>query len=265
MLQDRHGFWSLRSHALLLVVFAVTSAGARVSWAGVEDAGTTEDRIKALERERDELKKRNSLLELRLRQLQTTIDRTVADTLDTATLERTKITPPVPRPPGELATNEAPVPTAIGSIPGVSWRTLGPSYSRFAGVFSPLQQPLDLVSFAVAYQDAIGELRRARAAKEFLPNRASDVDSAVEKVRLLRSMTQTMRNSMSDAVERMHKLDAVHAVPTMDVRNLEAKLKILDLILAHDTEAAAAATRPAAASTGDKAPSAAPARPPKAQ
>jgi hypothetical protein len=227
------------SHLLLL---AVTMLCARAASAGTQDAATPDDRIKALERERDELKKRNSLLELRLRQLQTSIDRTVTETLDTATLERTKNTPPAPNPPGEPAAKEAPVAAPVGAIPAVSWRTLGPSYSRFAGVFSPLQQPLDLVSLAVAYQDALGELRRARAAKEFLPNRASDVDSALEKVRLLRSMTKTMRDSMSDVVDRMHKLDSVHAVPTMDVRNLEAKLKILDLILSRDPEAAAAPT-----------------------
>jgi hypothetical protein len=37
-------------------------------------------------------------------------------------------------------------------------------------------------------------------------------------------------------------LSAVHAIPTMDVRNLDAKLKILDLILASDPEAGPAAT-----------------------
>jgi hypothetical protein len=221
----------------LLLLLAVTLFCARATSARAQDAAIPEDRIKALEHERDELKKRNSLLELRLRQLQTSIDRTVTETLDTATLDRTSAGPPVPHPPGEPAANGTPVPAAIGSFPVASWRSLGPSYSRVAGVFSPLQQPLDLVSLAVAYQDALGGLRRARAAKEFLPNRASDVESAAEKVRLMRSMTKAMREAMAEQVDQMHKLSAVHAIPTMDVRNLDAKLKILDLILASDPEA----------------------------
>ncbi len=243
MFRDCHVSGSPNRKTSLFLLLAVTLLYARATSAGAQDAATPDDRIKALEHERDELKKRNSLLELRLRQLQASIDRTVTETLDTATLDRTNTVPPVPHPPGEPAAKEIPVVAPFGSLPAVSWRTLGPSYSRFAGIFSPLQQPLDLVSLAVAYQDALGELRRACAAKEFLPNRASDVDSALEKVRLLRSMTKTMRDSMSDAVDRMHKLDSVHAVPTMDVRNLEAKLQILDLILSRDPEVAAAPNR----------------------
>ncbi len=93
----------------LLLLLAVTLFCARAASAGTQDAPAPDDRIKALEHERDELKKRNSLLELRLRQLQTSIDRTVTETLDTATLERTKNTPPAPNPPGEPAAKEAPV------------------------------------------------------------------------------------------------------------------------------------------------------------
>ncbi len=242
MFRDRSNSRSPNQKTSLLLLLAVTLFCARATSAGAQDAAAPEDRIKALEHERDELKKRNSLLELRLRQLQTSIDRTVTETLDTATLDRSNAVPPVPHPPGEPAANGTPVPPAIGSFPVASWRTLGPPHSRMAGVFSPLQQPLDLVSLAVAYQDALSGLRRARAAKEFLPNRASEVESAVEKVRLMRSMTKAMREAMAEQVDQMHKLSAVHAIPTMDVRNLDAKLKILDLILAGDPEAGPAST-----------------------
>lgn len=58
----------------------------------------------------------------------------------------------------------------------------------------------------------------------------------------MRSMTKAMREAMAEQVDQMHKLSAVHAIPTMDVRNLDAKLKILDLILAGDPEAGPAST-----------------------
>jgi hypothetical protein len=46
-----------------------------------------------------------------------------------------------------------------------------------------------------------------------------------------------MRDQLADQVDRMHKLSAIHAVPSMDVRNLETKLQILDLILGQDPDA----------------------------
>jgi hypothetical protein len=43
----------------------------------------------------------------------------------------------------------------------------------------------------------------------------------------------------------MHKLSAIHAVPSMDVRNLDTKLRILDLILASDPDAGPVSNEPA--------------------
>jgi hypothetical protein len=90
----------------------------------------------------------------------------------------------------------------------------------------------------VAYQDAISEAQKSRPAKDSKESRSSaDLDRAERKVRLLRSITMTLRDQAAAEIDRVRKLAAVHAVPVVDIRNLDAKMKILDLILAQDPDA----------------------------
>jgi hypothetical protein len=234
---------------LLLIALSIWLCGPSALVA--QDAKPTDERIRALERERDELRKRNGVLELRLKQLQATVNQQVTDALGTSADGRVGEPPPAPHPPGEPPVTAAPVlPRSSYQVP--YWRPIGPPFTRSAGIFSPLQQPVDLVSLSVAYQDALSELRRARergeskVAKENHPS--ADAESAESKVRLLRSITKAMRDQLADEVDRMHKLGAIHVVPSMDVRNLETKLQILDLILTQDPGASPAATAP----TGEK-------------
>jgi hypothetical protein len=210
-----------------------------------------DERIKALERERDELKQRNGLLELRLKQVQSTVNRLVNETLDTLPANQAAAAPPVPHPPGEPPATDRPLTATAYQL--LQWRSVGPPFTRSAGLFSPLQQPVDVVNLAVAYQDALAELRRLREASS-TNSKASKADlaSTETKVRLLRSITTTVRDELADEVDRMHKLSAVHAVPTMDVRNLESKLKIVNLILAHDPEAGTTSNEPAAETPAKK-------------
>ena len=235
----------------LLTVLSIGLVGPSMSLA--QDAKSTDDRIKALERERDELKKRNGLLELRLKQLQATVNTQVSDALQHSGGGPGEA-PPLPHPPGEPPVTAAPVPSAIGSYQTSYWRPIGPPFTRSAGIFSPLQQPVDLVTLSVAYQDALGELRRARKSKETGMTASRDVDSAESKVRLLRSITKAMRDQLSEEVDRMHKLGALHAVPAMDVRNLETKLRILDLILGQDPGAGPASNDGAGAKPTNETP-----------
>jgi hypothetical protein len=233
--------------ALLAAVLVLNRpSGARAQNA-VPAPAPTDDRVKALERERDELKRRNGVLELRMKQLQATVNKVVGDTLDPILSAQPGAPPPAPHPPGEPPVTSPPLSPSLNAYPMVSWRSLGPPYTRSAGIFSPLQQPFDLVSLAIAYQDGLAELRKARQAKETASGSSADVESADGKVRLLRSMTKAARDQLAEEVDRMHKLGAIHAVPMMDVRNLETKLKILDLILAQDPDAGAVASEPAAA------------------
>ena len=80
---------------------------------------------------------------------------------------------------------------------------------------------------------------RSRETKGRLGTRRkrSDVDAATarlaaaeRKVRLLRSIVTTARAVAAEDVERMRKLGAVRAVSVAEVRNAEARLKILDEI-----------------------------------
>jgi hypothetical protein len=211
-------------------------------------SAATEDRVKALERERDELKRRNDVLEGRLKQLLATVNKIAGDTLDPILSAQPGAPPPAPHPPGEPPVTSPPLPPSMNAYPMVSWKSLGPAYTRAGGIFSPLQQPVDLVSLAVAYRDALGDVRRARQAIDAKENKPNvDLESAERKVGLLRSITKAARDQLADEVDRMHKLGAIHAVPMMDVRNLETKLKILDLILEQDPDAAPTSNEPAAA------------------
>jgi hypothetical protein len=109
-----------------------------------------------------------------------------------------------------------------------------------------------VIGLAVAYQDALGAVQKARQGKDAKEAAASgDLDPTERKVRLLRSITMTLRDQAAAEVDRVRKLAAVHAVPVIDLRNLDAKMKILDLILAQDPDAGpmpteAASAKPAA-------------------
>jgi hypothetical protein len=235
----------------LAMALAICLVGTSVSTA--QDGKSTDERIKALEHERDLLKKRNGVLELRLKQLQASVNQQVTEALGPLGDERPGEPAPVPQPPGEPPVTAAPVPPlASYSYQPPYWRSIGPPFTRTAGVFSPLQQPVDLVTLSVAYQDALAASRRVREtkeAKDAARTGSADAESAESKVRLLRSITKAVRDQLADQVDRMHKLSAIHAVPTMDVRNLDTKLQILDLILAQDPEAGPVSNQSASEST----------------
>lgn len=183
-----------------------------------------EERLKTLERERDDLKRRNAELEQRLRQLQTTVDNLVHEAL------------------GEQpSTQPAPLPPAVGMVPR---RSFGPFMTQFRPMFPALNGMPDTVELAIAFSDAIGERDAARQ-KAQSGRGASNADvnlataqllRADRKVRLLRNIITTARNVAADEAERMRRLGAVHAVSTADVRNANARLNMLDEILAADSE-----------------------------
>jgi hypothetical protein len=229
----------------LALLIAVSVCFVRPSLVSAQSTTSTDERLKALERERDELRKRNGVLELRLKQLQATVNDQVSKALQPSVGVDSATQPPTPHPPGEAPSSEPPSSPAINPYWMSSARSMGPPYSRFGGFFSPLQSPVDVVSLAVAYQDALAELRKARQAKDSKENRPSvELDSVERKVRLLRSITQTLRDELAGEVERLHKLAAIHAVPTMDVRNMDTKLRILDLILTQDPDAGPVSNEP---------------------
>jgi hypothetical protein len=192
-----------------------------------------DERLKAVERERDELKKRNADLELRLKQLQATVDNLVHQALGEQ--------PPAP---------PTPLPPPATMFPR---RVPGPVFARFPPMFPPFRGTVDPVELAVAFSDALGEREAARPAFDTAKQKPStgnggtrpDVDTATpaqwlkanRKVQLLRNIITTARQVAADEAERMRKLGAVHAVSVSEVRNAEARLKILDEILATDPEA----------------------------
>jgi hypothetical protein len=228
--------------ALLLVASLLLGRPSRTS---AQNAASADERLKALEHERDDLKKRNGVLELRLKQLQATVNQQVRDALAPALDGPANASPPTPHPPGEAPSNAPPSPPVTNPFALFPRRMIGPDYNRFTAIVSPLQSPADVVGLAVAYQDALGEQRRARQAKDSKENRPGlDVESAESKVRMLRSITKIVRDQIAGEVDRMHKLGAVHAIPMMDVRNMDTKLKILDLILAQDPDAGPVSNEP---------------------
>jgi len=186
-----------------------------------------EERFKAVERERDELKKRNADLEARLRGLQTTVDKLVRDAV------------------GEQK-NEAP--PYWSAAPMIPQRPAPPFGPRFGPMMPPFQPPSSVVEMAVAFGDALGErdaalVERPKQSAEKGPGQkeadaASDhLKRAERKLEILRKIIATARDAAAADVERMHKLGAVHAVSTADVQYSEAKLKMLDMILAEDPNA----------------------------
>jgi hypothetical protein len=192
-----------------------------------------EGKLAAIERERDDLKRRNADLEQRLKQLQGSVDNQVQQALGAAESTR--------------ANSFSPPPAAYGR------RMAGPFVGQFRPVF-PFGGLPDPVELAISYSDALGEKEAARPALDAAKQKvdlgrggsATDVEAASarlsaaeRKARLLRSIVKTSRAVAAEDVERMRKLAAVHAVSLVEVRNTEARLKILDEILSSDPEAAA--------------------------
>jgi len=190
-----------------------------------------DEKLKAVERERDDLRKRNAELELRLKQLQATVDNLVHQALG-----EQPAAPPTPLPP------------PVGVFPR---RPLGPIITRFRPMFPPFPGTIDPVELAVAFSDALGEKEAAKPANETAKQQApmfsggtrSDLVPAAapllkanRKVQLLRTIITTAREVAADEAERMRKLGAVHAVSMSEVRNADVRLKILDEILATDPE-----------------------------
>ncbi len=218
-------------------LFVASSCFVRPVPVRAQSAATTDERLKAVERERDELKKRNGVLELRLKQLQATVNKEISDALRPAQDELVAA-PPTPHPPPESPAGTAPTTPATNSTGIPYWRATAAVYPRFGGIPPALQSPVDVIGLAVAYQDALSEFQKTRRPKESKDGRSiGDVDPAERKVRLLRSITMTLRDQAAAEVDRVRKLAAVHAVPVVDLRNLDAKMKILDLILAQDPDA----------------------------
>jgi hypothetical protein len=196
-----------------------------------------DEKLKAVERERDDLRKRNAELELRLKQLQATVDNLVHQAL------REQPAPPVPIPP-------QPGRPTSGMLPP---RPLGPFIGRFRPPFFPPSGAPDPVELAVAFSDAIGEKEAAKPALDAAKQKVQtagganrfDVDAALaqlskaeRKVQLLRRIVTAARQVAAEEAERMHKLGAAHVVSLAEVRNAEVRLKILDEILATDPEPA---------------------------
>jgi hypothetical protein len=228
--------------ALLL---GVSLCVARPAVVAAQSAPSTDARLKALERERDELKQRNGVLELRLKQLQATVDRQVTEALGPSSGDQAAATPPIPHPPGEPPSGAAPAAPQTNPFGTPYWRQTWPAYPRFAALPPALQSPVDVIGLAVAYQDALGEVQKARRGKDAKETAASaDLDPPERKVRLLRSITMTLRDQAAAEVDRVRKLAAIHAVPVVDLRNLDAKMKILDLIMAQDPDAGPMPTQP---------------------
>ena len=218
---------------LLLIAFAIVGSAPVTA----QSATTAEERLKAVERERDELKKRNGVLELRLKQLQATVNKEVTEALRPLR-EEASAAPPTPHPPAEAATGARAATPVTNSAGTPYWRQTWPASSRFAGFPPALQSPVDVIGLAMAYQDALGDLQKTHRTKDSKQSAsAADVEPAERKVRLLRSITMMLRDQAAAEVDRVRKLAAVHAVPVIDLRNLDAKMKILDLILAEDPEA----------------------------
>lgn len=202
---------------------------------------SVDDRLKEVERERDDLKQRNADLEQRLKQLQATVDDQVHQAL------------------GEPQGPRAFVPPPGGAF---GRRFAGPFVSQFRPVFPSFGGMPDPVELAISYSDALGEKEAAKPALVAAKQRvslgrggtAADVDAASarlsaaeRKLRLLRSIVTTARGVAADDVERMRKLGAVRAVSVAEVRNAEARLKFLDEILNSDPEAKSKPANPPAA------------------
>jgi hypothetical protein len=228
----------------LALLIVVSLCLARPTVATAQSTASTDARLKALERERDELKQRNGVLELRLKQLQATVDKQVTEALAPFSGDQAAAAPPTPHPPDEPPSGAAPVATQTNSFGTPYWRQTWPAYPRFGGPPPALQSPIDVVGLAIAYQDALSELQKARRGKDAKEAAAAaNLDPAERKVRLLRSITMTLRDQAAAEVDRVRKLAAIHAVPVVDLRNLDAKMKILDLILAQDPDAGPMSTQ----------------------
>lgn len=215
---------------LALVIAAITlCCGGALSAQGTADK-SLEDRLKAVERERDELKKRVAHLELTLKQLQSTVDGVSREALAEQSGGGTSVVP-------------------TGGV--VSRRPVGPYLTRLAPLLPPMQATPDVVALAVAFSDALGDKEAAKSMLEAIKRKAGttpetlrqELDAnavqfqkAERKVRLLRQIVITMRDEAAAQVERMHRLGAMRAVASADVQYAEGRLKVIDLILAEDPE-----------------------------
>jgi hypothetical protein len=194
-------------------------------------AESANEKLDAVVRERDELKRRNAHLELRLKQLQTAVDGLVHQALSEQ--------PPV---------SPSPLPPSAGVLPRPY---SGPIITRFRPIYPLFPGTMDPVELATAFGDALGEREAAKhvidAAKQKGPAAKGhvvfDADAAAgqllkakRKVQLLRTIIMTARKVAAEEADRMRKLGAVHAVSVAEVRNAEARLTILDQILAADPE-----------------------------
>jgi hypothetical protein len=134
----------------LALLMGVSLSLARPIVATAQSTASTDARLKALERERDELKQRNGVLELRLKQLQATVDKQVTEALGPSSGNQAAAAPPTPHPPGEPPSGAAPAATQTNSFGTPYWRQTWPAYPRFAGLPPALQSPIDVVGLAVA-------------------------------------------------------------------------------------------------------------------
>jgi hypothetical protein len=198
------------------------------------------DQLQALQRERDELKKRNAELEARLKTLQATVDTIVRQALGQA------VPPPIPMPPPEAPAGTAP-------------RRRIPFVGRFPPMFPPFPGTIDPVEMAIAFSDAVSEKETARSAADAAKSKKSSENSgnaadtetpsarlakANRKVELLRQIITTAREVAAGDVERLRKLNAAHAVTLAEIQSAEARLRIIDQILATDPEAPKPPTQP---------------------
>jgi hypothetical protein len=188
------------------------------------------EKLQDVERERDDLKKRNADLVLRLKQVQAAVDDHVHQALG----------------------DSAPAPFALPPSAVMSGRRPGLFMTQFRPMFPPFNGMPNAIELAVAFSDALGEKEAARPALEAARQKVKlghgatsfDVETASvlvaradRKVRLLRNIITTSRDVAADEAERLRRLGAVHAVSLAEVRNAEARLKVLDEILASDPEA----------------------------
>jgi len=220
-----------RWNAGLMVVIAATALGRGVGLPAQATAEKgLENRLKAVERERDELKMRVAHLELTLKQLRSTVDGVAREALGEQSAGGAAAVPP-------------------GGV--VTRRPVGLYFTRLAPLLPPMQATPDVVELAVAFCDALGDKETARSAmdavnrkvgttpetvRQELDANAAQFQKAERKVRLLRQIVTTMRDEAAAQVERMHRLGAMRAVASADVQYAEGRLKVLELILAEGTE-----------------------------
>jgi hypothetical protein len=194
-----------------------------------------DDRLKAIERERDELKKRTDVLETRVKQLQDALDK----------LGQPRIRPAAP--------SEAPY--WERDRPNIPRESIAPRGSDFAGYRMPPMVAThetmpDIVSIAVAFSDAVSDVESARPYLEMVRKQmgnggsnprdavaaSGQLQKAERRLRLLRKIITTMRDELAAEADRIRNLTKVGAIPSIVVAARDARVKLLDQILAEDPE-----------------------------